>query len=85
MIYVKDVEKLLEKYPDDEVIFPLNSEGKIDEGVVKELPKRSREEKVRYCTLSNKIFGTYILATFSKLSDEELCNQVEFYDLMWDY
>ena len=79
----KQLNELIETYPDDEAKMPLSKDGSIDYKAVKNLPKKTREEKIIYCALCNKIFGTYTFVTFSKLNDEKLQNQVESYELLF--
>lgn len=76
-------QKHYEENPDDPAEMPLNTDGTIDYDAVQHMSKNSREEKIVYCALCNKIFGTYIFSTFSKLSDEALQNQVEAYECHW--
>jgi hypothetical protein len=85
MLYFDDKKffKLMEDNPDDEAEMPLNKDGSINYKAVENLPKNTREEKIIYCALCNRIFGTYIIMTFSKLSDKRLQDNVEAYEYMW--
>lgn len=79
-----DFRNYIETYSDLEVDFPLLENGKIDEKAIKSMIKDSREDKIRYCILSNRIFERYIFKQFYKLSDESLDREVEYYNYLWD-
>ncbi|MEK3955959.1 MULTISPECIES: hypothetical protein [unclassified Psychrobacillus] len=74
---------LIEAYPDDPVVMPRKLDGTIDYEAVQSLPKTTREEKIVYCALCNKIFGTHIFATYAKYSDDKLQNEVEIFEMLW--
>lgn len=86
MVYNDNVKKLLlllKHYPSDPVEMPYLDNGEVAYEKIKRLPKKTKEEKITYCALSNKVFGTYTFATFSKLTEEQLEDAISLFNFLW--
>lgn len=80
MLSVENIIELKNTYPDDGYSVPKDENGEPDYNLIENLPRTTREEKIKFCCICNKVFGVYLFVTYSKLSDEALNNQVELFE-----